>query len=176
MGLIIIAIIIFIGVYIAFLIYQHNNWGIDFSDILLGFLLSLVCSVFITICVSLGALAADKTVLPDVESNTPIIALIDDENTHGTRYLWRGTIDEDVYYRYIIEDEFGYEQKKIKADENTRIKYIGASTIPYIEVYGYEYSSRFARFLYGDCNDKFYIFYVPEGSIIVSGHYEVDMR
>ena len=176
MGLKIIAIVVFIGAYVAFLIYQHINWKIESFDIFIGFLFSLACSTLVFIGVELGTLVADKTILPNVESSTPIIALIDDENIHGTRYLWRGIIDEDVYYRYIIEDEFGYEQKKIKADENTRIKYIGASTVPYIEVYGYEYSSRFARFLYGDCGDKFYIFYVPEGSIIVSGHYEIDMR
>ena len=176
MGLIIIAITIFIGVYIAFLIYMHNECEIDFLAILLGFLLSLVCSAFITGCVGLGIFVVDKTVLPDAESTTPIIALIDDENTHGNRYLWRETINEDVYYRYIVKDEFGYEQKKVKADENTRIKYVGASTVPYIEIYGYKYTSGFARFLYGDCSDKFYIFYVPEGSIIVDGHYEIDMR
>ena len=176
MGLIIIAIIVFIGVYVVFLIHMQNKCGIDFLAILLGFVLSLACSSLIIICVGCGVFIADKTILPDVESSTPIITLIDDEDTHGTRYLWRGTIDEDVYYRYIIEDEFGYEQKKIKADENTRVKYVGASTVPYVEVYGYEYSSGFARFLYGDCSDKFYIFYVPKGSIIVDGHYEVDMR
>ena len=73
-----------------------------------------------------------------------------------------GYVDEDLYYYYAIETEFGYKIEKIKAD-NVYIQYTDGET--HIEKYEGDFVHK-SKYIWGFpmCDDR-YIIYCPEGTI-----------
>lgn len=104
-------------------------------------------------------------------SDTKIIALKDNQNMNGNFYIFGGYVDEDLYYYYATETEFGYKTEKIEA-ENTYIRYTNKE--PHIERYCAEFVNNRAHLL-GFCmlDDK-YIIYCPEGT--VTNEFKVDLE
>ena len=176
-GIWILGIIVFVAlVTICIVNFIKDGCGIEFGDVMAVLLCSALIAGIVILLTLIPSCVCKTTVSTEPQSVAPITALVDNEKTYSNRYLWRGYINENLYYCYIIEDEYGYKQEKIRADGNTRIKYISTNETPHLEIYKYEYSSKFAQFYYGHPSNYLYVFCVPEGSIIVNGQFEIDMN
>lgn len=152
-------------------------WCDDWNDLgeKIGYsVLILLTSFLISLIVWLGASAITTCcaeIKYDIVSDTKIIALKDNQNVNGSFYIMGGYVDEDLYYYYATETEFGYKTEKIKAD-NAYIKYTDGET--HIERYEGEFASGSA-YLWGACicSDR-YIIYCPEGT--VTNEFDVDLE
>lgn len=82
-----------------------------------------------------------------------------------------GYVDEDLYYYYATETEFGYKTEKVKAN-NAYIKYADGET--HIERYVGEFANE-KNNLWGFpiCDDR-YIIYCPDGT--VTNEFIVDLE
>lgn len=163
----VVAIFIIIGIwYDDYCGDWGDNIGCSVLTLLTSFLISLIvyfgASVITTCCVEIEY---------DVVSDTKIIALKDNQNISGSFYIMGGYIDEDLYYYYATETEFGYKTEKIKAD-NVYIKYTDGEA--HIE----KYDAKFANdgsYLWGACiSDNRYIIYCPEGTI--TNEFNIDLE
>lgn len=176
-GIGILGIVIFVFLVSIILIsIKNENEPIEFSDVMAVLFFSILAAG-IFMLLTLIPEGACKIVLPaEPQSITPIAALVDDEKTTVTCYLRQGNISENLYYCYIVKDEYGYKQEKIRVNDDTRIKYISDYETPHLEIYKYEYRSNLAQFYYGSPQDYFYVFCVPKGSIVTEGQFEIDMN
>ena len=162
----IIAVIIIVGVCCD----EWNDFGdkIAYSVIILltSFIISLLVWLFASIVISCSA-----EIEYGMVSDTKIIALKDNQNISGSFYVMGGYVDEDLYYYYATETEFGYKTEKIKAD-NAYIKYTDGET--HIEKYEGEFANNNAYFFGGCICDDRYIIYCPEGT--VTNEFNVDLE
>ena len=81
--------------------------------------LAFLSSMSIAFLVFLGASAIisnSAEIKYDIESDTKIIALKDNQNISGNFYIMGGYVGEDLYYYYATETEFGYKTEKVKAE------------------------------------------------------------
>lgn len=136
----------------------------------LALLLSFIISILVLVGVSaIASCCADIDY--DIVSDTKIIALKDNQNVSGRFYIMGGYVDEDLYYYYAVETEFGYKTEKIKAD-NAYIKYTDGET--HIERYKGEFAnSNMNLWGFPMCEDR-YIIYVPNGT--VTNEFKVDLE
>ena len=95
---------------VAIIIYiwcdDWNDWG----DKICGSVLVLLTSFLISLIVWLGASLITSSCAElkyNVVSDTKIVALKDNQNISGSFYIMGGYVDEDLYYYYAIETEFG---------------------------------------------------------------------
>lgn len=163
-GLVAIVIIIFIC---------RDDWNdffekitMSFSTLLVSFAIASFVFFFASIITSYCA-----EIEYNVVSDTKIIALKDNQNINGNFYIFGGYVDEDLYYYYATETEFGYKTKKLKADD-AYIKYTDGE--PHIE----RLDGKFVNdnvYLLGSCmsGDR-YIIYCPEGT--VTNEFKVDLE
>lgn len=104
-------------------------------------------------------------------SDTKISALKDNQNISGNFYIMGGYVDEDLYYYYATETEFGYKAEKIKAS-NAYIKYTDGD--PHIETYRGEFANDGAYFWGIPVYGYRYVIYCPEGT--VTNEFNVDLE
>lgn len=163
-----IAILIGIGITITFL---HDGEG--FSGFLLGVLVTLVCFLIALLIVTATSTIPSKEArVYELSDTYEIVALKDNMNVKGSpRFLGSGRIDEDLYYYYMVADEFGYYVEKIKAGK-TRIKYTDSDFR--IEKYSNTKFKHWSDYIYTVPVDTFYVAYIPEGSIVTD--YVVDLE
>ena len=90
----------------------------DFSEKLTLSTMTLFLSFLGSICV-LGIASVIASSYAEIEyniaSDTKIVALKDNQNANGSFYIGSGYVDEDLYYYYAIETEFGYKTEKNKS-------------------------------------------------------------
>ena len=145
-------------------IWKENIWvGIGDCIMLSSAVLVLGSITTLLVClISSAAVSGEDAFEFEQVEDTPIIALKDNQNAEGHFYLAGGYVNEELYYYYAIETEFGYKTEKVKAD-NTYIKYTNKQ--PHIERYEGDFADDW-RDLWGFpmCVDK-YIIYCPEGTI-----------
>ena len=137
---IIIGLIVFIVSVVKIFI---DGWFDLVERFLVSFLI-LICTAGITLIVLLissGLTSAVAEVDYNMVSDTKIIALKDNQNVSGNFYIMGGYIDEDLYYYYATETQFGYKTEKVKA-ESAYIKYTSEET--HIEKYEPEFKNDFA--------------------------------
>lgn len=150
-----------------------DKWN-DLADKFFYSFVTIMLSFCITGFVLLGASGITSCVAEieyDVDSDTKIIALKDNQNVNGSFYILGGYVDEDLYYYYATETEFGYKTEKMKAD-NAYIKY--TDNEPHIERYVGDFANEGAYFWgFPMCDDR-YIIYVPEGT--VTNEFNVDLE
>ena len=80
-------------------------------------------------------------------------------------------VNDDLYYYYATETEFGYKTEKVSAD-NAYIKYTDGET--HIEKYAGEFVNDIPYlFGYPICEDR-YIIYCPDGT--VTNEFNVDLE
>lgn len=166
----ILGVLVCIGVIIYICCDSWNNWV---EKILLS-VLTVVVSVAVTLIVLLlssviTSYCADFDY--NMVSDTKIIALKDNQNISGSFYIMGGYVDEDLYYYYATETEFGYKAEKVKAN-NAYIKYADGET--HIERYVGEFVNNSSN-LWGFpiCDDR-YIIYCPDGT--VTNEFIVDLE
>ena len=166
----IIGFVIAVAIIIYIFCDRWNDWCdkffYSFVTLLLAFCFSLIvllgASKITTCCAEIDY---------NVVSDTKIIALKDNQNVNGSFYILGGYVDEDPYYYYATETEFGYKTEKMKAD-NAYIKY--TDNEPHIERYVGDFANEGTYFWgFPMCDDR-YIIYVPEGT--VTNEFNVDLE
>lgn len=132
------------------------------GSFLFTFTVLIVSSVIVTNCAEINY---------NVVSDTKIIALKDNQNINGNFYIMGGYVNENLYYYYATETEFGYKTEKVMAD-NAYIKYTDGET--HIEKYVGEFANdRMNLWGFPVCNDR-YIIYCPDGT--VTNEFIVDLE
>lgn len=145
-------------------IWRENLWVGIVECILMStvaFVLSSLTILLVCI-ISSGVVSSGDVFEFEQVEDIPIIALKDNQNIEGHFYLAGGYVNEELYYYYATETEFGYKTEKVKAD-NAYIKYTDEQ--PHIERYEGDFADAW-RYLWGVpmCLDR-YIIYCPEGTV-----------
>lgn len=158
---------------ILIIYFAIDEWWSFFE----GFWCSILILLVMAIASSLVWFTASVVISSCTEPNysviedTKIVALKDNQNIHGNFYIMGGYVNEDLYYYYATETEFGYKTEKISSD-NAYIKYTDGE--PHIEKYTAEFSKDSANIwgvpLYSDR----YVIYCPEGT--VTNEFKVDLE
>lgn len=149
---------------------RYNDLLDKFFFSFLTLLLSFVISILVLVGVS-AIVSCCADINYNIISDTKIIALKDNQNVSGNFYIMGGYVNEDLYYYYAVETEFGYKTEKIKA-ENAYIKYTDGET--HIERYDGEFANSGVNFLAMPMCDDRYIIYVPDGT--VTNEFVVDLE
>ena len=166
----IIGFVMWVGVTIYFICDSYCDWSEKFLNSLMALVLSFLFSFAVCLVASIITNCCAE-IEYNVVSDTKIIALKDNQNISGSFYIMGGYVDEDLYYYYATETEFGYKMEKIKADR-AYIKYTDGET--HIERYKGEFANGGGYLLgFPMCNDR-YIIYCPEGT--VTNEFNVDLE
>ena len=141
-------------------------------------LLAFLISVIISFCVP-------STAVGEVgRSELQLIALKDNmavDGYHGGRYVYRGYIDEELQYTYLYEAKGkGVTSGHCDADR-TYINYTKDAEQPKLVTVEYNIINPVWKFfsandMAGASHRYEYYLYVPEGSIVAEGQYEVDLE
>jgi hypothetical protein len=166
----IIGTLVCVGVIIAICC---DSWSDLVEKVLFSILTVVVSPVAILLVLSISSaiISCDADFDYNMVSDTKIITLKDNQNVSGSFYIMGGYVDENLYYYYATETEFGYKTEKIKA-ENAYIKYTDGET--HIERYVGEFAND-SNNLWGFpvCDDR-YIIYCPDGT--VTNEFIVDLE
>ena len=114
------------------------------------------------------------------ENETELIALKDNNlvsGRHGS-YIYRGYIDEKLKYTYLYEiPNKGITVGKVSAS-STYIKFIEDDSKPRLITKQYKVKNWFVDLITFDTmvNYTEYVLYIPEGSIVVEGEYNIDLE
>lgn len=163
----------FIGFVVSVICIFCNSWydlGEKFLTSFLALLLSLLITIIVLFFAS-GIVSCFAEIDYNMVSDTKIIALKDNQNVSENFYIMGGYVDEDLYYYYAIETEFGYKTEKVKAD-NAYIKYTNGET--HIEKYVGEFANDSANLWGFPMCDNRYIIYCPDGA--VTNEFIVDLE
>ena len=130
-----------------------------------GVLISMVIASFIGICVE------DHNVGTLVQK-TNIVALKDNIDIEGNKFLLHTNIDSEIYYYYLKDTRYGYLMDKIPA----KTTYVRCDSNNYrIEEYGYYgFDNNIFWWFALPMRDREYIVYIPEQSIVYD--YEIDLE
>lgn len=160
----------FIVMTIMFWIDEWNDWWEKVLFPFVAFLMSMGVAFLVLILVSLPvSLCADIDYR--LESDTNIVALKDNQSVTGIIYIMGGYVDEDLYYYYATETEFGYTTEKVKSGD-TYIRYTDAE--PHIETYVGEFTNDWVNWFAMPMVDNRYIIYCPEGTMTTD--FEIDLE
>lgn len=166
----IIGLVVFVVVTIKILCDSWYDW----QEKLLYPVAALILSSMITFLVLLiasGIVSDCAEIDYDMVSDNKIVALKDNQNVSGNFYIMGGYVDEDLYYYYATETQFGYKTEKVKAD-NTYIKYTDGET--HIEKYEPKFVNDYV-YLFGlPLNLSKYIVYCPENTI--ANDFRIDLE
>ncbi len=166
----IIGFVVAIAIIIKIFCNEWNDWG----DKIGGSILTLICTFLVSVAVLLAAsifVNCCAEIEYNVASDTKIIALKDNQNVNGSFYIMGGYIDEDLYYYYAVETEFGYKTEKMRA-YNVYIKYTDGEA--HIERHRGEFTNDIANLFGFPMCDDIYIIYCPEGTI--TNEFNVDLE
>lgn len=159
---IIIGLVVFVVTTIKILCDSWYDWREKLLYPLAALTLSGMMT-FLVLLIASGIVSNCAEVDYDMVSDTKIVALKDNQNVSGNFYIMGGYVDEDLYYYYATETQFGYKTEKVKAD-NTYIKYTDGET--HIEKYEPKFVNDYV-YLFGlPMNLSKYIVYCPENTIV----------
>ena len=137
--------------------------------------LAFLISIVINICVP-------QTAIGEVgRSELQLIALKDNMAVNGGRYVYRGYINEKLQYTYLYEAQ-GKGVTSGRCDANkTYINYTKDAEQPKLVTVEYGIIHPIWKFfsandIVGASHRYEYYLYVPEGSIVAEGQYEVDLE
>ena len=167
----IVGLIVFIVWTIYLICDDFYDWGEKIGTSVLVLLLSTACSILVFLLSSLIVGSSAKVHYTNMVSDTKIVALKDNQNVNGSFYIMGGYVDEDLYYYYATETEFGYKTEKIKAD-NVYIKYTDGET--HIEEYQPEFVNDYVYLFAVPSYSHRYIIYCPDGT--VTNEFNIDLE
>lgn len=174
-------LVVFVVLFVLSLYMDGWHWAnVGFSimagtlGVLLGFLASIIVSFNVP-----------QTAVGEVKrTETQLIALKDNmavDGYCGGRYVYRGYIDEELQYTYLYEEEGkGITSGRCDADK-TYINYTKDAEQPKLITIEYNITDPVWKFfsandMSGTSHRYEYYLYVPEGSIVAEGQYEVDLE
>lgn len=163
---------------IIFFIREQVDWGDWFSSLGISFaaaIVTLILSSIITFFFTAVAYEDDKLV-PIETVETELVALNDNMGIIGKRYLCSGYINEELQYTYLYNTPGkGITSNTIKASEC----YIVESEKPKLVTTTYVINTNwFVDFFTFDSllQETEYTLFVPNGSIVAAGEYEIDLE
>lgn len=150
------------------------DWGFDSDGVLVSiiiYLTSLLVATLIWLSVSLTA-CCTATITYTLSNDTQIVALKDNMNVSGHRYMFSGYVDEKLYYFYATETDLGYTTDKVPAD-NSFIKY--TEDEPHIETYEVGFKNELVSVIASPIglSDR-HIIYCPDDTL--TNEFEVDLE
>lgn len=155
-------------------IWYEDLWagiGTCIMESFLAILSSCAVTLLVVLLSSAVVSNCDNVIEYNKASDTKIIALKDNQNVNGSFYITSGYVNEDLYYYYATETEFGYKTEKIKTD-NAYIKYTDGEA--HIEKYVGGFANNSA-YLWGlPMCDSRYIIYCPDGT--VTNEFNIDLE
>jgi hypothetical protein len=167
---IIIGLVVFLVVTIKILCDSWYDWQEKLLYPLAALILSSMMT-FLVLLIASGIVSDCAEIDYDMVSDTKIVALKDNQNVSGNFYIMGGYVDEDLYYYYATETQFGHKTEKVKAD-NTYIKYTDGET--HIEKYEPKFVNDYV-YLFGlPMNLSRYIVYCPENTI--ANDFRIDLE
>ena len=163
---------------IIFFIKEQSDWGDWLCSLGASFaaaIITVLISSVIAVCFTGVAYDEDK-LLPVETIETELVALNDNMEITGIRYLCSGYIDEELQYTYLYNvPGKGITSGSIKANKC----YIIESEKPKLvtTIYAIE-TSRFVDFFTFNCllKETEYTLFVPNGSIVSEGEYKIDLE
>lgn len=159
---------------IAIIIFAWRNEWYDWGEKIscsIGVLIAFFAISLIVCLIASKITSCCAEVKYNIVSDTKIVALKDNQNVDGNFYILGGYVDEDLYYYYATETEFGYKTEKIKAD-NAYIKYTDGES--HIEKYEGDFVNECTYFWGFPMYDYRYIIYCPKGT--VTNEFNVDLE
>lgn len=140
------------------------------STFLIGFVLFFVCGLGLyftnELCYSLGA-----HIEPQYRETQELISIEDNFVTTGDFFLGSGTEETQAVYYATIKTDKGYQTQ----DFERQVSYIQYTTEYYrVETYYDYFTNPIIRFFAGDGYREYYIFYIPENSIIEN--YNINLK
>ena len=163
---------------IIFFIREQRDWGDWCSSFGVSFaaaIVTLILSSLLTVGFTAAAYEDDKLV-PIETVETELVALNDNMGIIGERYLCSGYINEELQYTYLYNTPGkGITSNTIKASEC----YIVESENPKLVTTTYAVDTNwFVDFFTFDSmlQKTEYTLFVPNGSIIAAGEYEIDLE
>ena len=166
----IIGLIVFVAVTIKILCDSWYDWD-EKLFLPIGALILSSMATFLVLLIASGVVSGCAEIDYDMISDTKIVALKDNQNVSGNFYIMGGYVDEDLYYYYATETQFGYKTEKVKAD-NTYIKYTDGET--HIEKYEPKFVNDFVYLFGFPLNLSKYIVYCPENTI--ANDFRIDLE
>jgi hypothetical protein len=143
-------------------LWVDDWWDLDEK---IGFSLAYIIVTFLATFLVWFGVSGVMSICTDLEYvkdfDTQIIALKDNQNVNGRFYIMGGYVDEELYYYYAKETEFGYKTEKIEASK-AYIKYTDEK--PHIERYTAEFPKDFLH-VFGNPIGERYVIYCPENTI-----------
>lgn len=167
---IIIGFVVFVVVTIKILCDSWYDWQEKLLYPVAALSLSSMIT-FLVLLIASGIVSNCAEIDYDMVSDNKIVALKDNQNVSGNFYIMGGYVDEDLYYYYATETQFGYKTEKVKAD-NTYIKYTDGET--HIEKYEPKFTNDYVYLFGFPLNLSKYIVYCPEGT--VTNEFRVDLE
>lgn len=167
---VIIGLVIFIMMTVKLCCDGWYSWTEKFLISLANLIITIFATILVVVFVS-GIVSSCAEVDYDMESDTKIIALKDNQNVNGNFYIMGGYVDENLYYYYATETEFGYKTEKVRAD-SSYIKYTDGET--HIEKYEPEFVNDYVYLFALPMQLSRYIIYCPEGT--VTNDFRIDLE
>ena len=167
---VIIGLVIFIVMTVKLCCDGCYSWTEKFLISLTNLIITILATILVVVFVS-GIVSFFFFFDYDMESDIKIVALKDNQNVNGSFYIMGGYVDEDLYYYYATETEFGYKTEKVKS-ENTYIKYTDDET--HIEKYEPKFVNEFAYLFGFPMQLSRHIIYCPEGT--VTNDFRIDLE
>ncbi|MED2979508.1 hypothetical protein P4284_22875 [Bacillus swezeyi] len=167
MGLFLLSIIVAV-IFAGYFIFEI---GYDIINFFVGILFGLVVGVLVFLVGVLPAFLLHSE--PVDPHKTEIYSIKDNSTTKGSFVLGSGTVDEDRYFYYVVEEN-GFKSVDKAKVEDSKMKE-GSIEQPYVVTYEMQFRSAFARFFYGKyTGEKSYEFYLPENTITTD--YKIDLE
>ena len=184
MIILIIGLLIFVGT-IIYVVVDGKGWCGFVDTIIFPAVFALIISFVSMFLCLLVSCAIPKTAIGEVgRSELQLIALKDNmavDGYHGGRYVYRGYIDEELQYTYLYEAKGkGVTSGRCDADR-TYINYTKDAEQPKLVTVEYNITNPVWKFfsandMAGVSHRYEYYLYVPEGSIVAEGEYEIDLE
>ena len=167
MGLVLLSIIV------AAIIAGYNIVESDYD--LVGFLFGIPIGLLVGALVFLvGVLPTSLLHREPVDPHkTEIYSIKDSSRVQGRFVLGSGTVKEDQYFYYVVEEN-GFKSVDKAKVKDSKMKE-GDIKQPYVVTYEMQFKSAIARFFYGKyTGEKTYEFYLPENTITTD--YKIDLE
>lgn len=157
---IITGIILFISLLSGLFETEQKNKKLNNNDKTI--LISLILTIFLfgTYMYGFNRCEKSKWMIRDIPYSTEKIISMNDNNIiHGRFYLRHGSIDEDLYYQYIVQlDNGGFVANKVNSKQ--AIIYYDSDN------YRVEWYIKKKKWMYFEMEEIYNKIYIPKGSII----------
>lgn len=158
-------------VFIAILLTKHNNWGVEFIDVLFGVAMSFASFVGLLILTSILTMASPQEFI-SVGSES-IYAIEFNTTISGNFFLGSGSFSSNEDYYYIGEYKEG--KKIYNVSQNKAYIVEDNNTNPNVETYKTQFKNEWLRKNIPNAHEKReYKFTIPENSIKYD--YNIDLK